>query len=306
MSKKILFFGNERLATGVQTSAPTLRTLLAAGYEIAAIIVAQSPPSRSRHGRQLEIALVAEEHNIPLLSPANLSQARQQLASFGAEAAVLIAYGKLVPQTVLDLFPKGIINVHPSLLPLRRGPTPIENAILNGAIATGVSLMKLAIKMDTGPVYTQRIVPLGVNETKQELVDNLAGLGAAMVLENLPDILANSLKPKPQDGQAATYTQFVTKNDGLLDWTKPALSLEREVRAYAGWPRSRAKLGATDVIITKAHVTNGQGQPGSLWLEAKQLGIYTSEGILAVERLIPAGKQDMTAAAFMAGYKLSG
>jgi methionyl-tRNA formyltransferase len=303
MSNRILFFGNERLATGVDTDAPTLRALLANGYEVPAIIVAQSQNGKSRRERQLEVSAIARQHNIPLLAPADLAEAQGQLASFKAEAAVLIAYGKIVPQAILDLFPRGIINIHPSLLPLHRGPAPIENAILSGASETGVALMRLSAKMDTGPVYTQQIISLNGAETKQAIANKLSAIGVEMVLEYLPGVLDGSLKPTPQDDKAATYDQLITKADSQLDWTKTAAVLEREIRAYAGWPRSRTTIGFTDVLITGAHAGEGANEPGTLWLEDKQLGIYCSEGVLIIDSLIPAGKKEMSAAAFLAGYK---
>lgn len=314
MSKKILFFGNERLATGVYSSVPTLQALLASGYDVAAVIVAQNETGKSRRGRQLEISVIAEQHSIPVLAPADLLEARDQLAGFGASAAVLIAYGKIVPPAILKLFPRGIINIHPSLLPLHRGSSPIESAILDGDEQTGVSLIRLSDRMDTGPLYAQTVVPLEGNETKQDLANQLAVIGADLVLEHLPKILDGSVKPKPQSEAGATYDRRITTADTPLDWNKPATRLEREVRAYAGWPRSRARLGSTDVVITKAHVERAaneapggaaSGQPGTLWIHDKQLGIHCSQDILAIDSLIPAGKREMSASAFLAGHQLS-
>jgi methionyl-tRNA formyltransferase len=206
MSKTILFFGNERLATGVSTSSPALRALIGNGYEVAAVVVAQNDPGRSRQARELEVSSVAAEHGIPLLSPSDLLKAKDELAGYGAQAAVLIAYGKIVPPEVLDIFPAGIINVHPSLLPLHRGSTPIESVILGGADETGVSLMKLAQKMDAGPIYDRVRIRLGGDETKQSLADNLSAMGTDLLLKYLPGILdgAPEPAPEPQDEALAT------------------------------------------------------------------------------------------------------
>lgn len=303
-SKTVLFFGNERLATGVTTSAPTLRALVAAGYSVPAVVVAQQATGSSRKSRELEIEAVAREHNIPVISRDNLNEAREQLASYNAEAAVLIAYGKIVPQHVIDIFPKGIINLHPSLLPQHRGPTPLESVILEGAAETGVSIMQLSAAMDAGPVYAQQTVPLSGQEDKQVLADQLAALGSQLIIENLPAILDGSLTASPQDNSQATYDNKIDKTDGQLDFTKPAMQLEREVRAFYGWPRSRATIGGTPVIITKAQASEGSGQPGSLYTENKNLGIYCAEGLLLIESLIPAGKKEMPVAAFLAGYQI--
>lgn len=305
MSKRILFFGNERIATGVTTPALVLQSLIKAGYEIPAVIVAQEDQAKSRKERPLEVAAVAEAHGIQVLAPPKLSEAKEGLEKFEAETAVLIAYGKIVPQTIIDIFPKGIINIHPSLLPKHRGPTPLESAILQGDKETGVSLMQLAAKMDAGPVYAQETVLLHGNETKQQLADQLTTLGAHMLLHYLPDILSGKLKPTDQNHNFATYDEKINKEAGMIDWQKPAEMLEREVRAYAGWPKSRAELAKRDVVITKAHFESGSGVPGTLWLEPGQLGVHCKEGVLAIDSLIPSGKKEMTAQAFLAGYQLS-
>ncbi len=309
MSRKILFFGNERLATGVHASMSALQALIANGYEVAAVVAAQNEVGKSRQQRQLEVAAIAKQHDIPLLTPVNLSAARDELAGFDAEAAVLIAYGKIVPTALLDTFPSGIINIHPSLLPLHRGSTPIESVILEGAKQTGVSLMRLSAEMDAGPVYVQAIVPLKGNETKQTLAHQLSTVGVDLLTDNLSKILDGSLRPKPQDDAAATYDSQITKADSQLDWTKPAGRLEAEIRAYAGWPRSRTRLAGKEVIITKAHLRHTQGTrsvPGSLNVLRKDglIIITCGQDELAIEHLQPAGKPEMTVSAFLSGYKL--
>ncbi|HXE10303.1 MAG TPA: methionyl-tRNA formyltransferase [Verrucomicrobiae bacterium] len=304
MSKTILFFGNERLATGVTTTTPALRALIDAGYDVGGVVIAQAELARSRRARPLEVAATAEAHGIPVLAPDNLIEAKGQLAAYQADAAVLIAYGKIVPPEVLELFPAGIVNIHPSLLPLHRGSTPIESAILDGASETGVSLMKLSKKMDAGPLYDQVTVTLDGRETKQDLADRLADVGTALLLKHLPAILDGSARPAAQNDAEATTDQHISKADGLINWTKPAARLEHEVRAYAGWPRSRTGLGKTDVIITGAHAADGTGSPGTRHIEGMTLNIYCGEGMLVIDRLIPAGKREMTAAAFLAGYDL--
>jgi methionyl-tRNA formyltransferase len=305
MSHRILFFGNERLATGLPTDAPVFRALIEAGYDIAAVIVAQDETGPSRKGRPLEIAELAQQHNIPVHAPAKLSEIKVDLANYKAEAAILIAYGDLVPPAIIELFPRGIINLHPSLLPKHRGPIPIESVILSGETETGVSLMSLVKEMDAGPVYAQAKLSLTGTESKQELAGALHNTGKDLITQHLPSILDGSLQPQPQNDTAATFDERIQKEAGIVDWQKPAIQLEREVRAYAFWPRSRTKLGNYDVIITAAHVIEGSGKPGALYLENKQLGVHTGEGILMIDTLIPAGKKEMSAQAFRAGYKVT-
>jgi methionyl-tRNA formyltransferase len=304
-NKRLIFFGNERLATGVTTTAPTLQALIAAGFEIAAVVVSQTDPAQSRKVRSLEIQAVAEQLGIPLLAPAKLIDIKDQLEAIDATAGVLVAYGKLVPQAIIDIFPRGIINIHPSLLPKRRGSTPIENVILYGEKETGVSLMQLIEQMDAGPLYAQEIVPIKGTKTKQALADLLLSTGKDLLLKYLPAILDGSLPGNPQDKLGATYDKQIKKGAGEMETTKSAVQLEREVRAYAGWPRSRIRLGTIEVIVTKAHVADVNGTPGTLWLQDKQIGIHCSEGTLMIDALIPPGKKEMTAAAFLTGYNLS-
>lgn len=305
MSNKIVFFGNERLATGLGTTAPTLRALIDIGYEITGVVVAQKELGNSRKSRELEIVQVANAHNIPILSPAKLSEAADEITKLGAEIGVLVAYGKIVPQSIIDLFPHGIINIHPSLLPLHRGSTPIESVILNGDSETGVSVMQLSAGMDSGPIFGQTRIALDGTETKQALADKLLNIGKDMVVELLPKILDGSLEPYNQDETQVTYDKLIDKSAKHLNWNKTAVQLEREIRAYVIWPRSRAVINGIEVIITQSHVVDGVGEAGNIWRDTKALGFYTTNGILVIDRLIPAGKKEMTAAAFLAGYQIS-
>ncbi|HTE58535.1 MAG TPA: methionyl-tRNA formyltransferase [Verrucomicrobiae bacterium] len=305
MSKTIVFFGNERIATGVTTHVPTLRGLIEAGYEVKAV-VSNFEQGQSRKSRHLEIEEVCREHNIPLILSEKPMDILERLQDYNAAAGVLIAYGKIVPQKLIDIFPRGIINIHPSLLPLHRGPTPLESVILDGSAKTGVSVMKLVRAMDAGPIYAQSEVELVGNETKQELADTLLSVGLSMLLEVLPGILDGSIIALPQDEESATYDSLISKDHGAIDWNKPAANLEREIRAYAEWPRSRTTLANKDVIVTKAHATASslpQSQPADIATVDGDIAIATSDGILHIERLQPAGKSEMTAQAFLAGHK---
>lgn len=303
-SETIVFFGNERLATGVKTNVPTLQALVKAGYNIAAV-VSNYEIGQSRNARALEIHEVAARHGIPVLVPPKLTDITGHLRSVGAAAGVLVSYGKIVPQTIIDIFPGGIVNIHPSLLPLHRGPTPIESVILNGDQKTGVSIMKLVKEMDAGPVFSAKEVPLYGSETKQQLSDRLLGLGKDMLISCLPDIIKGNLIPRPQDNSRPTYDTLLSKEDGVIDWSKSAAQIEREVRAFAEWPKSRTELGGKEVIITVAHV----GEYSELTPQAKPfitpdglIGVLAGDGLLVIDRLKPAGKKEMSAKEFIAGY----
>lgn len=300
-SKTVVFFGNERLATGAKTNAPTLSALVSAGYHVAAV-VSNYERGTSRTARDLEVAQVAQRHKIPLLLPRKPADINNQLAAYKPDIGILVAYGKIVPESTMNLFPHGIINIHPSLLPRHRGPTPIENAILQGETETGVSIMKLVKAMDAGPVYGQSEIELTDTESKQELADRLLEIGGTMLIELLPDILSGSVVALPQDNSYATYDNLLSKDQGLLDWKKPAKQLEREIRAYMEWPKSRASITDKDVIITKASVLPLSGQIGEVSFMDKQIIVFCAEGALKIERLKPIGKKEMSAAEFLTGY----
>lgn len=311
MKTSLVFFGNERIATGVTTTAPILRALLEAGYAVEAIIV-NHEKATSRKSRVLEIEEIATSHNIPIHMPDSSAALFELSKTLKSKLAILVAYGRIIPQSVIDEFPIGIINVHPSLLPKHRGSVPLESVILQGEQVTGVSIMQLVRAMDAGPVYDQTTFTLQGNETKQQLADQLSEMAAKKLTEILPKIVEGSLAAKPQKETDATYDQRIQKSDGVIDWYKTASTIEREVRAYSGWPKSSTTLGTVTVTITNAYAvsTNHQKEPGFVGIQTDNGGLVVtcSEGSLCITNLIPAGKKEMTAAEFIRGYgtKLKG
>jgi methionyl-tRNA formyltransferase len=293
-SKKLVFFGNERLATGLKsTGTPTLKKLIENGYEVTAV-VSNFTAGRSRNARKLEIAEVAEQHNIPVMLPTHLGNIKDDIKEFNAGFGVLVAYGRIIPAEILDIFPHGIINIHPSLLPEYRGSTPIEQAILDGKKETGSSIMRLVNEMDAGPIYAQSKLELIGDETKEILAKNLLDLGSELLIDNLPAILDGSLQPKSQDNSKATYTKLLDKEDGLVNQKKPAEDIERQIRAFAGFPKSRVILNSQDIIITKARVAKDKSD-GDLILQC-------SPGFLEVQELIAPSGRSISGADFLRGY----
>jgi len=249
----------------------------------------------SRQRRGLEIVEIAHAYHIPVVIPEKLTDIEERLAGYGAAAGVLIAFGKIIPQSTIDLFPKGIINIHPSLLPKLRGPTPVETAILEGLSETGVSLMGLSAKMDAGPVYLQSRVKLDDSQTKPELARKLLREGTQLLLDNLEYILDGTLEPIPQDAAEATYTKLLAKPDGWIDFGEPAEIIERKVRAFLGFPRTRAKVFGQEIVITKSRVAKSQ-HDGKLIMECQP-------GHLEIEELIAPSGRSMSGADFIRGYK---
>lgn len=267
----VIFFGNEKLATGIKSPEPLiLQSVKDAGFPVEKVITG------------------------PL----------SDLGSHTSKLAVLAAYGRIIPQSVIDQFPLGIVNVHPSLLPQYRGPTPIEQAMLDGVQKTGVSIMKLSAGMDEGPLYKQQTVHLNGAETKQELTSSLQALGAKLTAEVLQAIASNEAKTRaqPHPGRA-TYTKKLVKGDGIIDWSKPATDIEREVRAFAGWPKSSTKIAKKDVVIISSLVSSFEGIPGTVVLNNKGIHICCGRNSLQILELQPAGKNIMTSEAFLAGHR---
>lgn len=228
-----------------------------------------------------------------------------------SQLGILIDFGIIVSKEVIDSFPQGIINSHFSRLPELRGADPISFAILNGQTKTGVSLMLLNENMDEGPILAAEQLEIGKNETTGQLTDRLVGLSVDLLKANLLNYVSGKLKPLSQEEMAQkfgvdiSYTRKLKKTDGQLDWLKEATALEREIRAFQPWPKSRADLGGgIEVIITEAVVAQKDkaGKPGELLIEPGRLFVGTGKDWLEIKRLKPAGKSEMTAQSFLAGY----
>lgn len=302
---RVVFFGNERLVSGLQqTDAPILRGLIERGYDVVAIVSHHSE-TRSRKERELEVATIARDYGIPLLLPSKPEEILERLITFNADIAVLAAYGRIIGQKVIDIFPLGIINIHPSLLPRYRGPTPIETALLNGDPKTGVSIMQLTAGMDEGPVYRQEVVTLRESEDKFQSYERIAQAGTHLFFDCLPLIIKGSLKPVPQDETQASYSRLIKKEDGLLDWQKTAVQLANEIRAYAEWPQSYMIINNTRVIVTKARASSNHSLPmGEIAIpKPRTMLVGTRDGCLSIEKLKPSGKKEMPVSAFLSGYK---
>lgn len=289
-SKTIIFFGTDEF------SATSLRELIAKGFTIGAVVT--KPDSRKGRGRELMkpiVKQIAEANNIPVWQPLDIQTIAEHIAQFKDPIGVLVSYGKIIPQSIIDLFSPGIVNVHPSLLPLYRGPSPIEAAILNGDTETGITIMQLSAKMDAGPIYSQLTVPLLDVETGPDLELQLAEFGAQQLSLTLPAIINQTIQPTPQNDDAATYCPMLTKDDSTLDTSVlTAQQAERRIRAYLAFPKTKVTVAGHRVIITKAHVSNSHNSA---------LDLVCADGrYLSVDELIgPSGKA-MSAQAFLNGY----
>lgn len=227
---------------------------------------------------------------------------------FESQLGVIVDFGIIVQQPVIDYFPLGIINAHFSLLPEWRGADPISFAILSGQTETGVSLMLINAALDEGQLLAQENQPISADETTDTLTKKLVALSASMLERYMPQYIAGKIHPYDQPAKTATYSRKLTKEDGIIDWTKSAIVLDREIRAYQPWPKSSTQLGGIAVAITKAHVQTEQtdhlSAPGTPELIGKStLRVWTGDGALVIDELKPANGKNMPIAAFLAGHR---
>lgn len=301
-SETIVFFGSGPVA------AASLE-LLSKSFEIEAVV---TKPRPAHHHGDVPVLNTARELRLPIIEAANKKELSDKIAnvSLNSQVGILIDSGIIVAQDVIDAFPLGIVNSHFSLLPEWRGADPITFAILSGQMTTGVSLMLLVEKMDEGPLLTQHVYNIKPNETTPSLTQELIHLSATALCDTIPAYISGKIKPEPQTVIASkiprtvqiSYSRKLTKEDGLINWQKPAEALEREIRAFQSWPKSYTSLAGKEVVITKAHVTPDNYHPGEIVATNKLLVVGTAQKSLAIDSLIPAGKKEMTAAAFLAGY----
>ena len=223
---RLVFMGTPAFAVPVLAGLNGLT-----GWEVAGVYTPPDRPAgRGRRAQPPPVKEFALEHGLPVHQPASLrsKEAQAELAALEPDAIIVAAYGKLLPPPVLELAPLGCLNIHPSLLPRRRGPSPVATAILEGDHVTGVTLMLLDRGMDTGPLIAQTEYPLKVDETADRLTEALFGVGGQLLHESLPRWQSGELKAVPQDDSLATVTRKLTRADGLADWTLTAEELERE------------------------------------------------------------------------------
>lgn len=274
---------------------------------IEAVITKPKPP---HHRGDFPVTVAAEGHNIPLCFVQNASELSHLFKekTFNSDVGVLIDFGIIVDKNTIDAFPLGIVNSHFSILPEWRGPDPITFAVLSGQRSTGVSLMVLSVGLDEGPLIAYSELNLDLHETTPGLTERLIEASDQLFHLHLPRYISGELRPFDQrnTGRDISYSHKLFKQDGVIDWSKPALQIEREIRAYAGWPKSRTVLAGIDVIITSSsviHCPDEQNIPGTpVIVNSNTLIVHAGSGCLSIERLKPAGKKEMTATAFIAGY----
>jgi methionyl-tRNA formyltransferase len=301
---KTVFFGTSSFAI------PTLSKLLKSDYDVTAIVTTSDKPA----GRKQLLSpppvkkFLQDNENtqIKLLQPTSLKTQEivDSLRKIEADFFVVTAYGKIIPKEILDIPKHGVINIHPSLLPLLRGPSPIQTAILDGNTETGITIMLLDEKMDHGSILAQEKFPIPENATYTELHDVLAEKGAQLLINTLPQWLDENLVPKEQDHHSATYTKLLKKEDGHIQWEKSAEEIERMVRALNPWPSTYTYFENMLLKIKKVSAIEPlpNKEPGFVFIHEEFPAVVCGEKAILLELVQPESKQEMTGDSFIKGH----
>ena len=290
-------------------AVPCLAALAEAGHEIACVYSQPPRPAgRGQQPRPSQVQAFAAAAGWPVRHPVSLKDLEEQaeFAALRLDAAVVVAYGLILPPAILAVPRLGCLNLHASLLPRWRGAAPIQRAILAGDRETGVTIMQMDAGLDTGPMLLQEAVPIGPVATAATLHDMLAALGARMMVEALEDLAKGDLIPHPQPAEGATYAAKLDRAEGRLEWDRPAVDLERRVRAFTPWPGVYAALPGRKaperIKVLAAEVVEASGAPGTLLDD--RLTVACGEGALRLTAVQRAGKAVMSAEEFLRGFPL--
>jgi methionyl-tRNA formyltransferase len=299
MPAQVVFMGSPEF------SLPSLRALAAACNVVGVVTQPDRPAGRGKQLTPPPVKMLAQELGIPVIQPRRLRapEALAQLRSWAPEMIVVAAFGQILRPEVLDLPSHGCINVHASLLPRWRGASPIQAAILHGDQQTGVTIMHMDTGLDTGPILSQRAIPIADDDTAGTLSEKLADFGAKLLIETLPKYLAGELNPQPQPDESVTTASMLTKADGQLDLAQSAEALARKVRAFNPWPGAFIIWKGQALKIHRAHAAPGNRPAGRRTVHAGLPAIAADDGLLVLDEVQPAGKKPMSGAEFLRGTR---
>jgi methionyl-tRNA formyltransferase len=291
-------------------AATCLKQILADGFEVVGVY---TQPDRPK-GRGMKMVYspvkeVALAHDLPVFQPENFrdDETVEQLSALQPDVVAVVAYGRILPQRVLDIAPKGFINIHASILPQYRGSAPYQWAVLDGLAETGVTAMYLCREMDAGDMIDVAKTPIGPDETAGELLDRLAVLGAELLSKTLSQVEKGEAKGIPQDASKATYAPMLDKTMCPIDWTKTAQQIHNHVRGLHPWPVATAELAGTKFKIHATAVVDGSGTPGTiLGLTKTGLQVACGEGAIEIRSLQAEGGKRMAAPDYFRGHPLEG
>ncbi len=295
---RVLFMGTPDF------SVPVLEALVEAGHDVAAVYCQPPRPAgRGKKERPSPVQRTAEALGLPVFTPLNFKsdEDRAQFAAHDADVAVVVAYGLILPQAVLDIPKAGCLNIHASLLPRWRGAAPIHRAIMAGDDKTGVCIMRMEAGLDTGPVLLRAETEIAAGDTTGSLHDQLSGMGAALVVEALERL--EGLESEPQPDVGVTYAEKISKDEARIDWTRPASQVDCHIRGLSPFPGAWTEIGGERVKVLLSCVTAGAGEAGEVIDDA--LTVACGEGAVRLLRLQRAGKGAMEQDDFLRGFPVA-
>jgi methionyl-tRNA formyltransferase len=292
------------------TAATTLEQMLHGPDRIVGIVTQPDRPTgRGQKTAPSPVRNVAETHGIPVAAPEKIRDPEflDTLRNWRPEIIVVVAYGRILPKTILELAPRGCLNVHYSLLPKYRGAAPAAWTIINGEAKAGVTTMRLVEKMDAGPVYLQESIAVAPDETTGSLQAKLIPIGSRLLMETLGQLKESRLQPREQDESAVTFAPLLKKEDGLIDWNQSALAIERRVRGLDPWPGAYTRIGNKLLKVHRAKVlpADGKGNPGEVVrADAGGFWIATGSGIVGLEEVQLENKKRLPGIEFIKGARI--
>ncbi|MEQ3624526.1 MAG: methionyl-tRNA formyltransferase [Celeribacter sp.] len=297
---KVIFMGTPAF------SVPALDAVMAAGHEVVAVYTQPPRPAgRGKKDRPSPVHARAEAQGLTVRHPASLrtAEAQQEFAALNADVAVVVAYGLILPQVVLDAPAQGCLNIHASLLPRWRGAAPIHRAVMAGDAETGVCIMQMEAGLDTGPVLLRDTIEIGPQMTTALLHDRLSGMGARLIAKALSDLPALVAEPQPEKG--VTYAKKIDKSEARIDWSRPAVEVDRQIRGLAPFPGAWCEIAGERVKLLASRLAEGDGAPGDvLPREDGQLVVACEEGAVELLRAQRAGGKPLGTEDFLRGIDL--
>ena len=301
----VVFFGTPQFAV------PSLECLIRSSHQVVGVVTQPDRPrGRGQRVTDSPVKATALQHGLPVFQPARLRdpEVAETLNEWAPDLGVVAAYGKIIPESVLNLPRLGMINVHGSLLPRYRGAAPVQRAVIDGVPQTGITIMRMVAALDAGGMFAKATRPIGPDETSDVVERDLADLGAALLIEVIEDLGAGRAVGEPQDEALSTYASKITKDEGLVDWTLPAVAIHNRVRGLYPWPHAFTYLEGERLILMRTHVVTGTSaaEPGTVVdVAGGLLQVATgNSGRLAIDEIQPEGRRAMNIRDYVAGHPI--
>jgi len=302
---RVVFFGTPQFAV------PSLEQLIQSAHDVVGVVTQPDRPrGRGQKVTDAPVKVTAVQHGLPVFQPARLRdpEVKEILTRWAPELGVVAAYGKILPESVLNLPRFGMINVHASLLPRYRGAAPVQRAVIDGMPETGVTIMRMVLDLDAGGMFAKVMRPIGSDETSDIVERDLAHLGASLLLHVIDDLAAGRAVEEPQNDSLSTYASKITKEEGLIDWTLAATDIHNRVRGLYPWPHAFSYLNGERLIVMRSHVAPEptSADPGTIVdVSSGAISVATGHGErLAIDEVQPEGRRAMKVRDYLAGHPI--